>query len=131
MAALVARGSLRVARKEHDKAVADFDEAVRLDPASAAAFEGRGNAWKAAGNAARAGADLARARELARAPTPLKDEREPRPVGPGPHKDGVNAIGAVRTARSGSPRVATRASSCGTRPWKRTPPPLQCPLSGF
>jgi tetratricopeptide (TPR) repeat protein len=34
-------------KQEYDKAIADYSEAVRLDPKLADAYEGRGNAWLA------------------------------------------------------------------------------------
>ena len=41
------RGDAWAAKKEYDKAIADFNEAIRLDPKLALAFTDRGNAWRA------------------------------------------------------------------------------------
>ena len=35
------------AKKEYDKAIADYDQAIRLDPKYAAAYHNRGLAWYA------------------------------------------------------------------------------------
>ena len=34
-----------VEKKDYDKAIEDYNEAIRLDPKEAEAFDGRGNAW--------------------------------------------------------------------------------------
>jgi tetratricopeptide (TPR) repeat protein len=39
------RGNAWRDKKEYDKAVADFTEAIRLDPKDARSFTARGNAW--------------------------------------------------------------------------------------
>lgn len=39
------KGQERFARGEHEDALIDFTEAIRLDPNLAAAFDGRGMAW--------------------------------------------------------------------------------------
>jgi len=44
-AELVARGDDRLASKEYDKALDDYNEALRLDPSCAAAYAARGRAW--------------------------------------------------------------------------------------
>ena len=41
------RGNAWYAKKEYDKAIADYDEAIRLDPKHAMAYNSRGNAWHA------------------------------------------------------------------------------------
>jgi tetratricopeptide (TPR) repeat protein len=43
----VSRGRIWKDRKEYDIAIADFNEAIRLDPNSDAAYNSRGVAWKA------------------------------------------------------------------------------------
>ena len=39
------RGLIWKEKKEYDKAIADYNEAIRLDPTYAAAYNNRGNAW--------------------------------------------------------------------------------------
>ena len=39
------RGFARADKKEYDKAIADFSEAIRLDPKDATAYYNRGIAW--------------------------------------------------------------------------------------
>ncbi len=48
----------------HDKAIADFTEAVRLDPKNAGAYYGRGRAYDTLGQKAKSEADLTKARQL-------------------------------------------------------------------
>ena len=42
---LLSGGNSWSAKKEYDKAIQDFDEAIRLDPKNARAFNNRGSAW--------------------------------------------------------------------------------------
>jgi tetratricopeptide (TPR) repeat protein len=49
---------------EHDRAIADFDEAIRLDPKSAFAYNNRGGAYASKGDYARAIADYDQALTL-------------------------------------------------------------------
>jgi len=44
-AELMARGDDRLASKEYDQALDDYNEALRLDPSCAAAYAARGRAW--------------------------------------------------------------------------------------
>jgi len=44
------------------KAIADYNEAIRLNPNYTKAYKSRGNAWLRKGNLIKAGADFARAR---------------------------------------------------------------------
>ena len=57
----VNRGQLHYARHEFDKAIADFDRAVRFDPGFALAFGNRANAWSMKKDFKRAIADYTRA----------------------------------------------------------------------
>jgi tetratricopeptide (TPR) repeat protein len=58
------RGLALLERGEHGRAIADFDDAIRLDPLSARAFNNRGSAWYAKGDLDRALADFTRALAL-------------------------------------------------------------------
>ncbi len=42
-----ARGNASMARREYDQAIADYDEAIRLEPTSSIAYNNRGGAWSA------------------------------------------------------------------------------------
>jgi len=53
----LARGELRSRRGDFDRAIADFDEAIRLGPGKALAYSHRGNAWRSKGDQDRALAD--------------------------------------------------------------------------
>jgi len=52
------RGTLHAALRDHDRALADFDQSIRLYPRSAAPYLARGNAWLAKRDADRALADF-------------------------------------------------------------------------
>jgi tetratricopeptide (TPR) repeat protein len=52
------RGRARLNIGEYDRAIADFDVSIRLDPASAWTFNNRGSAWYFKGDADRAIADF-------------------------------------------------------------------------
>jgi tetratricopeptide (TPR) repeat protein len=52
------RGVGWFSKGEFDRAIADFDEAIRLDPKKAFLYEGRGNAWSSKGEFDRAIADF-------------------------------------------------------------------------
>ncbi len=43
--AFLKRGIAWYLQKDYDKAIKDFDEAIRLDPKNAAAYRNRGDAW--------------------------------------------------------------------------------------
>jgi len=58
------RGTLRLEKKDYDQAIADFGEAIRLDPASKVQYNNRGNAWLAKGDYDRAIADYSEAIRL-------------------------------------------------------------------
>jgi tetratricopeptide (TPR) repeat protein len=58
VSALTNRGSAYNGKGDVDSAVADFDEAIRLDPKHALAFLGRGNSYALKGNFDRAIADF-------------------------------------------------------------------------
>jgi hypothetical protein len=62
--ALLARGELRFKKGEHDAAVSDFTEVIRLAPQNAAAYYGRGLAQAEKGDFARAKADLEKAIQI-------------------------------------------------------------------
>lgn len=60
------RGSALYANGETDRALADYDKAIELDPNYAAAYDKRGSAYAAKGDYAHAVADVTRAEELAK-----------------------------------------------------------------
>jgi Flp pilus assembly protein TadD len=52
----------------YGRAIADFNEAIRLDPNDASAYTARGNAYNATGEIDRADADFNQAKRLAAQP---------------------------------------------------------------
>jgi len=62
--AFINRGNAYVDKKDHDLAIADYDQAIRLDPKHALAFNGRGIAYRAKKDYDRAIADYDQAIRL-------------------------------------------------------------------
>ena len=58
------RGLARTNKGDFEKAIADFDQAIKLSPRDAEAHAARGNAHEEVGNDAAAKADYARALQL-------------------------------------------------------------------
>ncbi|MBN2023908.1 MAG: tetratricopeptide repeat protein, partial [Pirellulales bacterium] len=58
------RGDAYRLKHEYDSAIADFTEAIRLDPKDADAYYFRGLAYKSKGQRAAAERDLAKAKRL-------------------------------------------------------------------
>jgi tetratricopeptide (TPR) repeat protein len=58
------RGLAELEARDYDRAIADFDASIRLDPASAPTFNNRGSAWYAKGDSDRAIADFDKAIQL-------------------------------------------------------------------
>ena len=58
------RGLAELEAGDYDRAIADFDASIHLDPASASTFNNRGSAWYAKGNPDRAIADFDKAIQL-------------------------------------------------------------------
>jgi tetratricopeptide (TPR) repeat protein len=58
------RGNAYAGKGQSDRAIEDFDQAIRLNPNNAEAFYNRGVALRALGQQARAIADFAKARQL-------------------------------------------------------------------
>jgi tetratricopeptide (TPR) repeat protein len=66
------RGNVYAMQGDYDRAIADYDEAIRLDPALASAWHNRGNAYARKGDADRAIADYNEAIRLISASTACK-----------------------------------------------------------
>jgi tetratricopeptide (TPR) repeat protein len=64
MAALIARGGIFVRQNQADRAIADYDVALLLDPAQAGLFNARGELWRQKGDRPRAIRDFAAALRL-------------------------------------------------------------------
>ncbi len=64
------RGIIYEKMSRLDKAIEDFNEAIRLSPNYPEAYVDRARAYKTKGLVAEAEADLAKARELRKAPRP-------------------------------------------------------------
>jgi tetratricopeptide (TPR) repeat protein len=64
VSALCNRASIYAALRDYDRALGDFDEAIRLDPRTVDAWVGRAEVWKLKNDHQRAMADLARAISL-------------------------------------------------------------------
>jgi len=62
--AYAARGAALDARGDHDQAIADFDQAIRLNPRDGFSYRARGDAYQAKGDVTHANADHARADKL-------------------------------------------------------------------
>jgi Flp pilus assembly protein TadD len=60
----VGRGTTYASKGNWDKAIADFTEAIRLDPQCARAYGGRGFAYEQKGETSKAEADFAEAKRL-------------------------------------------------------------------
>ena len=56
--------AVRGNRGDYDKAIADYNEAIRLDPKAAGAYYGRGFAHQQKGEQAKADEDFAKAKKL-------------------------------------------------------------------
>ena len=54
----------KMTRKEYDKALAEFDEAIRLDPKCTGAYGGRAISWRKKGEPEKAEKDFAEFKRL-------------------------------------------------------------------
>ena len=95
------------AKGEYDKAIADFDEAIRLDPKDAVAYRNRGDAWQLARGVDKAIADYTEAIRLDPKDAVAYDEPG-RPPGCN-RQDYDKAIADYSTRRSGSTPSDARA----------------------
>lgn len=64
LAALIARGGVFTRQNQADRAIADYDMALLLDPAQAGLFNARGELWRQKGDRPRAIRDFAAASRL-------------------------------------------------------------------
>jgi tetratricopeptide (TPR) repeat protein len=62
--AAVNRGLAYSAKKDYDRTIADYSEAIKLDPKYASAFYWRGKAKQMKGDASGGAADISKAKEL-------------------------------------------------------------------
>ena len=58
------RGVVWHEKGDDDRAIADYNDAIRLDPNYALAYNNRAVAWQAKGDTARANADFDKAKSL-------------------------------------------------------------------
>jgi tetratricopeptide (TPR) repeat protein len=61
---LIRRGNAYYAKKDYDRALADYNETIRLDPDNAAALYNRGLVKQRKGDISGANEDIARAKQL-------------------------------------------------------------------
>ena len=74
MNAYYGRGKARAAKGEFEVAIADFNDALRIDPTYAPPYDGRGSAWKELGDFKRALADYNEAiRRISNSPIPYNN----------------------------------------------------------
>jgi len=114
------RGTAYASKKEYDRAIADFTEAIEIDPKHVSAYNDRGLAHTSKGDYARAIADVTRAVELSSAKPPTRP----------------TAMGAtsapIRSAKS-SPSALTKTSAItkatAEAPAKTLPPTHTLPPS--
>ena len=66
------RGTAHASKKEYDRAIADFTEAIEIDPKHVSAYNDRGLAHTSKGDYARAIADVTRAVDLSSAKPPSR-----------------------------------------------------------
>ena len=64
MRGYASRGDAYESKNEHEKAVADYTEAIRLDPKLRDPYWGRANAYSKMGEESKAQADFAQAKKL-------------------------------------------------------------------
>ena len=111
------RGTAYASKKEYDRAIADFTEAIEIDPKHVSAYNDRGLAHTSKGDYARAIADVTRAVEL----TSAKPTSRPTTI---------TATSAVTKSAKSSPSAPTKTSAIAkvtAEPPAKTLTPAQTP----
>ena len=98
------RGFTHYAEHEFDRAIADYDVAIRLDPKNIPAYNDRGNIYQAKGDVDRAIADFSEAIRLNPSFAPLT-AIDASPITP---KATSIALSRIATRRSSSTRIMSQ-----------------------
>ena len=113
------RGLALYARKDRDGAIAEFTEAIRLDPANVTAYRARGNAWDDKKEFARALADYDQALKIDPRDFATFRERAIARYTRGDYAAALDDVGeALRLEPRGRPR------HCSIRPGSGPPAPM-------
>jgi tetratricopeptide (TPR) repeat protein len=108
---LVARGNTYITHGDFDRAIIDFDEAIRLNPELAVAYARRAYAYRARGD----GESL-----NSKAPSEIKSQSQPLPLDrPGPPDQIMDSNGNITVASK------TAAQTTGGNPWAERTIPIK------